>query len=84
MLNFAQFAQNLWMCTTKLEKSCNFAIFTCFLLVFTPFMQLFGYLLRISLRKILKSKILPAQENHLLERLPQSGFIHHQPKTIIF
>ena len=28
--NFAEFAQNLEMCTPKLEKSCIFTILTCF------------------------------------------------------
>ena len=48
----------LEMCTTKLEKSCNFVIFKCFLLVFTPVMQLFRHFLRNLLRKIPKSESL--------------------------
>ena len=35
---FAEFAQNLGMCTPKLEKTCIFSIFTCFLHILTPFM----------------------------------------------
>ena len=66
---FAQFAQYLYMCTPKLEKSCIFTIFTCFWHVFTPFMLLFEYFLLIFLRKICKSKVLTAQENQQFECL---------------
>ena len=58
--NLAEFAQNLEICTPKLEKSC----------IFTIFMELFGYFLLIFLRKIVKSKVLAEQENKRLEGLP--------------
>ena len=67
--NFAEFAQNLEMCTPKLEKSCSFTIFTCFLYVCAPFMWLFGYFSCIFLRKIFKNLVLTAQKNLLLECL---------------
>ena len=35
--SFAEFAQNLYMCTTKLERSSIFTIFTYFCHVFSPF-----------------------------------------------
>ena len=44
LCNCAQFCNvcaKSWMCSPKLEKSCNFTSFTCFLHVFTPFMWLF-------------------------------------------
>ena len=76
--NFAQFAQNVEIYTAKLEISCNYAISTCvFLLVFTPLMWRFKYLLHIFLRKIFKCKVFPVQENQLLESL-QKCYLNKQ------
>ena len=64
--NVAEFAQNLVMGTPKLEKSCIFTICTCFCIFFNTFYVTFRYYLRISLRKVVKSKVLTVQENPLL------------------
>ena len=71
--NFAGFAQNLEICTPKLEKSCIFTISTFFLRVFTPVFFTFQFFWRIFLRKTFKSKILTAQEYQLLECLAGGG-----------
>ena len=64
--SFAEFVQNLYMCTLNVEKSLIFTIKNACL---TPLMCLFNYFLRISWRRISKSKVFTAQENQLLESL---------------
>ena len=43
--NFAEFAQNLEMCTPKLENSCIFYIFTCFCTFYATFQAFFVHYL---------------------------------------
>ena len=43
--NFAEFAQNLEMCTPKLENSCIFTIFTCFCTFYVTFRVFFVHFL---------------------------------------
>ena len=57
--SFAEFAQNLYMCTPKLEKSCIFIFVISFFHLYL--MLLFKECLRLFLRKIFNSNVLTVQ-----------------------
>ena len=64
----AEFVQNRVMCKPKLEKSCILQFLHVFSFIFfISFMSLFGSNLHIFLCKIIKKKVLNAQENDILE-----------------
>ena len=70
MQNFAEFAQNLEMCLTKIEKLCIFTIssgffFACSYNVYVKF----GYFCKKNWRKSYKSVFFTAWNNQLLEYL---------------
>ena len=69
---FAEFAQNLYMCTPKLEKSCIFTIFHVFGMFFNFLCDFFGIFFCICLRNVFRGKVLTAQENLLLDGLRQA------------